>query len=137
MVGFAEDSDLLLVLSHDGAGVFDATCGARIARDADVNSFELLDSIKCIARGIGPLADQRIAIAGLFGGGLTTVTKDGFFVDSRAPQWPSHIIVLRQERVEHIVGTDGACELRAFGFSHTGRSLIIATSCDITFFARD
>jgi len=34
MVGFAEDSDLLLVLSHDGAGVFDATCGARIARDA-------------------------------------------------------------------------------------------------------
>jgi hypothetical protein len=32
-IGYAEDSDLLLVLSHNGRGIFDCLTGERIARD--------------------------------------------------------------------------------------------------------
>jgi hypothetical protein len=34
------------------------------------------------------------------------------------------------------IGEDGACELRAAGFSPTGQSFVIATSCDLTIIAR-
>jgi hypothetical protein len=32
---------------------------------------------------------------------------------------------------------DGACELRSFGFSETGKSFIVALSCELTIWARN
>ena len=137
-VGYAEGSDLLLGLSNQGRGIFDCTTGARIARDYE-DAEELFDPIRLVTPGFGPLAGQNIRMAGSYGGGLPHTTADGWYLDEKAPAWPTRSIYLtpptaRAESV--VIGDDGACELRAFGFSQTGRSLVIAISCSLIIFTR-
>ncbi|MEM8534946.1 MAG: hypothetical protein AAGF95_29165 [Chloroflexota bacterium] len=142
-VGYAENTDLLLVVSSQGRGVFDCLTGEKVARD-DTDPYPYFNEIKLIAHGIGPLTDRTIHIAGLHGGGLPHYTHDGWSLKAFSIMWPHHDIVLEypyQSIYNHIdngvkVGEDGACELRAYGFSQTGQSFIIATSCDITLFTR-
>src|SRR4051794_31292001 len=77
--GFDEVSDLLLVISHQGRGVFDCGSGERVARD---RSIENVDSWyghhNLIGMGIGPLAGRHVRLSGLNGGGLPCSTKDGW-----------------------------------------------------------
>jgi hypothetical protein len=135
-VGYAENSDLLLVLSSQGRGVFDCLTGEKVARD-DEEAHDFFAPIPLTADGFGPLAGKSIRMAGLFGGGLPRTTEDGWFLEEQAPAWPIRTILLRSPARETIaIGDDGACELRAFGFSETGNSLIIAISCDLAIFAR-
>jgi hypothetical protein len=82
-VGFARGSDLLLVVSSNGRGVFDCATGERIARDRtvpDADSADWQDCFELEAQGIGPLKGQIIRTAGLFGGGLPSITRDGWSV---------------------------------------------------------
>jgi hypothetical protein len=66
-VGFADSSDVLLVISHDGAGLFDCKTGERLARDKEyAQTFE--EQASLVAKGIGVIEDQSIHVAGLFGG---------------------------------------------------------------------
>jgi hypothetical protein len=145
-VGYAENSDLLLVLSHNGRGIFDCLTGERVAR-AYEEAHDFFDPIRLLAQGFGPLEGQSIRMAGLFGGGLPRSTKDQWFLEEVAPAWPTRSILLKPPSVQAadgklfrheavVIGDDGACELRAFGFSETGRSLVIAISCDLTIFVR-
>jgi hypothetical protein len=136
-VGYAEGSDLLLVLSSQGRGVFDCLTGRRIAGD-EQDAYESFDPIRLMARGFGPLEQHTIRMAGLFGGGLSVVTLDGWILTELAPAWPSRSIYLRKLGGHRMtaVGDAGVCELRAYGFSETGRSFIVATSCDLTIYAR-
>lgn len=136
-VGYAAGSDLLLVLSSQGRGVFDCIAGEKLARDYnEVHDF--FDPIRLTATGIRPLEGQAIRMAGLFGGGLPFTTLDGWMLEAQAHAWPKHSVFLTapgsQEPV--CVGDDGACEFRACGFSETGRSFIIATSCELAMFTR-
>jgi len=145
-IGYAEDSDLLLVLSSQGRGIFDCKTGEKLARDYDEDN-DCFDPVRLLAQGFGPLEGKTIRMAGLFGGGLTRTTADWWSLDDIAPAWPTHSIRLtalssvredgsfsREEPV--VVGDSGACELRAYGFSETGQSFIIAISCDLVIFAR-
>lgn len=136
-VGYAEGSDLLLVLSSQGRGIFDCLTGTRLAGD-EQDAYEFFDPIRLMARGFGPLERQTIRMAGLFGGGLPVVTLDGWILAELAPAWPSRSIYLRRLGGDRMtaVGDAGVCELRAYGFSETGRSFIVATSCDLTIYAR-
>ena len=144
-VGYAEDSDLLLVLSSDGLGVFDCLTGEKIARDLSC-AHDYFDSIKLTAKGFGPLAEQTIRMAGLYGGGLPLFTKDGWGLELKANRWSHHDIYLRfpwqrdipyqQQPEPTLIGNDEPCELRAFGFSETGKSFIIASSCEVQIFTR-
>ena len=78
-------------------------------------------------------------MAGLYGGGLTHTTHDGWFLEGQAPAWPTHTIYLSSPSKPDLlpIADDGACELRAYGFSHTGLTFIVALSCDLQIYARE
>ncbi|MEV4466108.1 hypothetical protein AB0J51_21100 [Micromonospora echinofusca] len=149
-VGFASHpvsgDDLLMVVSSQGRGLLDASSGAKIARDRDPDR-ELCEpfgaDLSC--PGLGPLAGVQVRIAGLFGGGLHSTTEDGWTVDVVAPDWPNHRVLLSTDGGRHS-GPPGRTwwhifhsnysELRAAGFSPSGRTLVIATSNDVTLMTR-
>ncbi|WP_238017303.1 hypothetical protein KZZ52_25405 [Dactylosporangium sp. AC04546] len=148
-IGFAEapaGRDVVMVVSHDGHGLFDATTGARIARDRepDADSAYPADAdLTC--PGLGPVAGQPVRIAGLFGGGLHTTAEGGWMIDVVSPEWPHDRVILSTgagayrgtlgETWWHIFDA-GYSELRAAGFSPSGRTLAVATSSDLTLWTR-
>ncbi|WP_405108252.1 hypothetical protein OG559_25955 [Micromonospora sp. NBC_01405] len=149
-VGFATDPtnghDLLMAVSHQGHGLFDAPTGEKIARDYDPDpDLHTPTGPDLSCPGIGPLTGSQVRIAGLFGGGLHTTTDDGWTLDVVAPDWPHHRVLLSDdgglcagpagEHWWHIFHANYS-ELRAAGFSPSGRTLLIATSSDITLFVR-
>src|SRR5262249_51453755 len=113
-VGYAAGSDLLLVLSSQGRGVFDCVTGEKLARDHE-EAHDFFDPVRLIAEGFGPLAGQPVRIAGLFGGGLPLTTSDGWGLEPQARAWPTHSVFLTAPgaREPVCVGEDGACEFRA------------------------
>lgn len=140
-IGFAHDSDLLLVLSHAGRGLFDCTAGVRLARDSGDYSH---DTGNLIAEGIGPLAGTEIRTAGLHGGGLSLVTEDGWSAEMNFSAVPFGQVLLqapeywKSEAKSPSTGRFGPFEsdLHAFGFSPTGRTFIIALSSGISVYCR-
>jgi hypothetical protein len=142
-VGFDRDSDILLIVSHQGRGVIDCLSGKKLAKDDD-EYFE--DSNHLEAEGIGPLSGKTINIAGLFGGGLPTCTDDMWVLESITLEWPENNILLVEPGSDlygsnfgkpdnfHKVGKGS--EIRAYGFSHTGKSFIVATSSEVYIYAR-
>lgn len=74
-VGFGRGSDLLLVTSSQGRGVFNCLSGERLARDRDEDFFE--DPTELEAAGIGPFDGTYVRMAGIHGGGLAATTSDG------------------------------------------------------------
>jgi|688.fasta_scaffold29982_7 hypothetical protein len=140
-VGFAENSDLLFVISSAGAGIFDCQTGELVYRDREY-ALTFVEEVWLVAIGVGPLADQLIRVAGLHGGGLRRMTEDRWALDIEAHRWPHHDIYLREPGFPGHLGRrvlacdDEPCELRAVGFSETGNSFVVATSCDIRLFAR-
>lgn len=148
-VGFAphpvSGDDLLMVVSTQGHGLFHAATGERIARDRDPDADSWEPSgpdLSC--PGLGPLAGTRVRIAGLHGGGLHAST-DGWGVHVVAPDWPNHQVLLSTDGFPyrgapgetwwHIFHANYS-ELRAAGFSPSGRTLVIATSSDVTLLTR-
>ena len=144
-VGFARNSELLFVTSSQGRGVFDAKTGERLARDRNENFPE--DAINLEAVGIGPLEGQTIRMAGIYGGTLATTTADGWQSERIALQWPMETLLLVPPG-SWIYGASFAkkaemtkvsvdSEIRAWGFSSTGRSLVLAISSGVQIFSRD
>ncbi|RYD75714.1 MAG: hypothetical protein EOP84_17875 [Verrucomicrobiaceae bacterium] len=143
-VGFADDTDLLLVLSSQGRGIYDCTTGERVERDRSEDFPH--DPANLIAPGFGILEGVSVRTAGMYGGGLCRVTADGWSVECVTLHWPEEILLLvepwhsiyadpaRGKAEFHRLATEH--EVRAFGFSPTGRSLVIATSSDVTVFTR-
>ena len=143
-VGFGRGTDLLLVTSSQGRGVFDCISGQRIARDRSDDTTE--DSINLEALGIGPLDGEVVRMSGLCGGGLPGGTSDGWVAERLIRQWPEETLVLvppgswidglafnkPADFTKVFVGS----EVRAWGFSPTGRSLVLATSSDVILYAR-
>ncbi len=137
-VGFDRDTELLLVQSSSGRGVFDCLTGEKVARDYEEDSSADL-YLEC--EGIGPLAGKSIRMAGISGGGLPVASSDGWCVETVTLNWPEHHLLLvepgswlygqRYNRpwVFHKLAVER--ELRAFGFSWSGKSLVIATSSDL------
>ncbi|MFI1252361.1 hypothetical protein ACH4U6_00950 [Streptomyces netropsis] len=149
-VGFALDpvsgNDLLMVVSSSGHGLFDASTGERLDRDHDPDDDGSTPTgADLCCPGLGPLAGTRVRIAGLFGGGLHTTTDDGWTVQVVSPEWPDHRVLLSAdgglcrgpagERWWHVFDANYS-ELRAAGFSPSGRTLAVATSSDVTLFTR-
>lgn len=142
-VGFDRDSDLLLVVSSQGRGVFDCLDGQRVARD--LGDYEE-DYAHLEAQGIGPLQGRAIRVAGIAGGGLPNSTADGWGLHRLELEWPAQELVLTepgshlfgdlydQPAALHKIHSDST--VRACGFSATGRSLVIATSSELLIFSR-
>jgi len=149
-IGFAaapdDGRDLVMVVSTGGHGLFDAVTGERIARDRDPEDVtpDAVPDLSC--PGLGPVAGARVRIAGLFGGGLHTTTRDGWTLEVVSPEWPCERVLLSAdgglphdgphgELWWHVFHAEHA-ELRAAGFSPSGRTLAVATSGDLTLWAR-
>ncbi|MFE7229525.1 hypothetical protein ACWCRF_00125 [Streptomyces sp. NPDC002405] len=151
-IGFASHPvtghDLVMAVSHDGHGLFDAVTGEKIARDRDPDPEESTpDAVADLScPGLGPVSGSRVRIAGLFGGGLHTTTADGWTLEIVSPAWPNDRVLLSAdgglphsgphgERWWHIFHSCYS-ELRAFGFSPSGQTIAVATSSDISLWTR-
>ena len=123
--GNAAGTELWLVVSANGRGLFDAVGGQRVARDpTPVSSGPV--------RGIGPLAGRDVEVAGIDGGRLPRQTADGWQVtfDERAGLWlttPAGAIEVLRVRIE---------EARVLGFSHDGGYFVVADAATLVTFAR-
>ncbi len=137
-VDYAADSDLLLVLLHNGRGIFDCLTGDRIARDSSIDVYDHFNRSKLLAEGFDALAGQQISGAGLHGGGLPLSTEDNWFLELRKKTDEIFLskAALIKDKEYALVGDGRLCELRAFGFSETGNSFVVATSCSLVIFAR-
>lgn len=144
-VGYVPGSDLLLVVTHTGRGLFDCLSGQRVARDrTPPEEGGWYDESGLLAQGIGPADRQLIRLAGLHGGGLGHVARDGWSLELIAPDWPLQSIVIqppgRCVLVERFA--DGCAKIeedygvRAFGFSETGLSFVIAVSHSLMIYFR-
>ncbi|POX42680.1 hypothetical protein C3486_03660 [Streptomyces sp. Ru73] len=151
-IGFAvhpvTGHELVMVVSSDGHGIFDALTGEKIARDRDPDpdgsTPDAAPDLSC--PGFGPLAGARVPIAGLFGGGLHTTTYDGWNVEVVSPEWPHHRVLLSADGGMPHDGPHGEgwwhiydahySTLRTAGFSPSGHTLAVATSSDITLWTR-
>ena len=137
-IGFADDSDLLLVVSSTGRSVIDCLTGERVARDRAEPDDEWYDERRLRATGIGPLAEKTIRLCGLHGGGLPNSGNGNYWIEAIPIHWPEWHVVLGgpsgwiYDGKTPITKLAIERELRAFGFSDTGNSLVIATSSDVT-----
>lgn len=140
-------NNLVMVVSADGHGLFDATTGDKLARDRDpdpeTSTPDAARDLTC--PGLGPIAGTRVQIAGLFGGGLHSTSGDGWSLDVVAPEWPHQRVLLSTDGGIH-QGEPGSSwwhvfhsnrsTLRTAGFSPSGSTLAVATSSDLTLWTR-
>ncbi|MCD4686834.1 MAG: hypothetical protein K8S97_12950 [Anaerolineae bacterium] len=146
-VGYAQNSDLLLVISEAGRGVFNCLTGEKVARDRNHDDTQWRDPIHLTAQGIGPLNNQTIRLAGISGGGLRTLGSDGWSLMLVSPYWPLESVVLfssnrilwSPDGFEHctkIYPPGDGDKIRAYGFSDTNKSFIVATPNTLALFSR-
>jgi len=134
-VGFGTHTELLLVLTHSGLGIIDVPSGEVVARKVDIDDDDY-DDRPVQARGIGPLAGQPVALSGLWGGGLRTMTPDGWMIHRAAPNWPAECAVLcppgnpgnLDQSSAILLVKDLDPPIRALGFSDSGRSMVVANT---------
>ncbi|GGW44891.1 hypothetical protein GCM10010503_22330 [Streptomyces lucensis JCM 4490] len=151
-IGFASHPrtghDLVMAVSHDGHGLFDAVTGERIARDRDPDPDDRGRDADPAAScpGLGPVAGRRVRVAGLFGGGLHTTSDGGWKLETVAPAWPNERVLLSRDGGLPHDGPHGEgwwhvfhshySELRAAGFSPSGQTFAVATSSDLSLWTR-
>lgn len=134
-IGFYEDTELLLVLSSHGRGLFDCVTGTKIARDYSDYYTESWDHETGIVEGIGPLNGKQIICGGFeHPDVLSKKTDDGFstVLEKSKGSWR------RSDTTEYLymLSMRGKFEMfvqefgfdRAYGFSKSGLSFVVATS---------
>ena len=138
-VGFIPGTDFLLVLSSQGRGIYDCLTGERVARDRDEDyPFET----SCLtAPGFAEFATHTVSTSGLHGGGLALTTHDGWCIEHFVFDWPESIVTLSPSGQSSDYATLGRpttiyrlpsdSTTRAYGFSPTGRSIVLASSSDL------
>ncbi|NIG53372.1 hypothetical protein [Chitinophaga sp. Cy-1792] len=146
-VGFAENTDNLIVLSGQGKGIFNCISAEKTDRIND-DWWEEFDESTGTVHGFGILEGSLIQTGGLYGDhSLPHVTADGWQLITREnePDDPpfehyrvTKIFLVSPDGKEiFFITKDGPCELMAYGFSPTGNSLIVALSCDLVIWSRD
>lgn len=148
-VGFERGSETLLVTSVSGQSVMDATTGTRLFRNRADDGYDV-HALK--AARLDHPAIERIDMAGLHGGALRRETRDGWSVDMFDLAWPQTSCVLHPPKASiyflkpgwahgikdatfHLLAREPE-DIRAFGFSWTGRSLVLATPSTLKIWAR-
>ena len=133
-VGFGRHARFLLIVSHQGRGVVDCVSGVCVARDPDECPGWFAGSVPA-AEGIGPLAGERVPVAGLAGGSLAQATPDGWRVTLGADGVVVHAPEHQDSRLSFTI--DESEELRAWGFSPDGLTVLIAASPGLAIYCRD
>lgn len=139
-VGYADDSDLLLVVSSQGRGVVNCRTGELVARDRTDPAHDWYDERRLRAQGIGPLAGTWVRLTGLHGGGLINSGRAGWWVAAITLDWPDNNLLLGgpwgwiYDEKTPFVKLAVEREVRAFGFSDSGETFVIATSSELSVF---
>lgn len=148
-IGFAPNQDFLLVLSSQGQGIFDCKTGDKIARETNNgdwwNSFD--QSANSIL-GFDFLDKIEILTQGLYGvDNLPKRSEDGWELLCTDPQpddkpfekylVKSIYLVSPDREQKLLICKDGPCEFRAFGFSDSGETFVVASSCDLVIYSRE
>ena len=89
---------------------------------------------------------KLIKMAGLLGGGLPIITEDGWCLESVTINFPETMILLVEpgsdlygmtwNKPDNLAKIDQQATIRAYGFSYTGQSFIVATSSDVSIYNR-
>lgn len=147
-IGYAPNQDFLIVLSSQGQGIFNCKTGEKIARQNDDSDWwENFDQTTNSIVGFDLLENIKIKTHGLYGDdNLPKTSQDNWTLIVTEPEPDDNpfekylvkrIYLVSPDKEEKIfIAKDGACELRAFGFSDTGDTFIIALSCDLTIYSR-
>jgi hypothetical protein len=146
-VGFANGSDHLIVLSAQGKGIFNCFTGEKMFRSEE-EWWKDFDEKESTVKGFDFLENATIKICGLHGEDkLSKKTSDGWTITASEKTPDDHpfekylvtkIFLNNPDHSQSIFITkDGPCELRVFGFSETGKSLIVGTSCDLVIWSRE
>lgn len=141
-VGYQSKSDVLIVLSSQGSGIFNCLTAQKIYRD-DKDWYEDLDQSNSSINAIGPYLTERVTVYGVNNPVNLPSTKFGdweLIITAPQPEKPPferfkvQKVSLKNSLTgeEIFVTQDGPCEMRAFGFSDTGNSFVVALSCELT-----
>ncbi|SEE29010.1 hypothetical protein SAMN04487765_2024 [Tenacibaculum sp. MAR_2010_89] len=144
-VGFSKNyPELLLVISSQGRGIID--CSKLELTDRNDNTdFDWFNSYELWSMGIGKLANEKISIGGLCGGGLPLLNQFGDGIQYMATEWPIIDLIFEPNFKSIYKEEDGKdCfrifhdyEIRAYGFSYNGEYFITATSSEINVYRKE
>lgn len=157
-LGFDRTSEDMLVTSITGQSVMCGVMGEVLYRNREQDG---LDVAALKGTRLDQPATERFDMAGLFGGALRTQTNDGWSVERIMSGSANLRDALHSDVVNCVLHPQGASihflgpqwddytkdrrfnllarereDIRVFGFSWTGRTLVIATSCDIKVWSR-
>jgi hypothetical protein len=135
-VGFDNTGSYLLVVSSTGRGLVDTRTGSPVARDRAEPSDDWYNEFRLEAKGIGPIATETVRLSGLHGGALPRHTRTGWSIEPVMLDWPVVHLLLFRQWTSIFQGAEFSkialeSELRAFGFSHDGLTLLLATSSEL------
>ena len=140
-IGYAQNSDLLLVVSHAGRGVFDCLLNQKVARDHE----EVDDYLLIPQQGIGILEGQIIQTASRYNGCLNR-RWDGWSLEQASPNWPFSSIILQPpgcnlydnrtwQQCIKVAPHGDEDDIVTYGFSDTGKSFVVAMSHTLEIFS--
>ena len=146
-VGFDRTSEEMLIVAENGQSVVDCRSGTLRYRNEDADGY---DAPPLKAARLDHPAAERFDMAGMDGGGLRAATSDGWHVDRISLCWPETYCILHPPdasihalaQVQRGMGTTFYLmakereEIRAFGFSWTGESLVLATASNLRIWTR-
>lgn len=143
-VGFERISEDLLIISMNGQNVIDCKTGLLVFRDRDQKSF---DDEQLYGRRLDKPEAPQIDMAGSCGGGLKRETSDGWTVDDFPIDWPETFLILQPPKASIYMNDPKLAEYKkdgtffllwkgigpevAFGFSWSGKTLLLATSSSV------
>lgn len=148
-IGFKPKSDILLILSSQGEGIFNCLNGERIARrNNDFEWWQRYNQETNSIEGFDILEGVEIRTSGLIAqDNLLKTTSDGWRLivsDPEPDEKPFENYTVQkiyledsEQKKSTFITKDGACELRAFGFSETEKSFVIALSCEVLIYSRE
>lgn len=137
-LGFDEEERIYCITSA-GLGVIDPISGQKLARDYDDNHYD--DASEKVA-AIGPTTAPWIEVAGDRGGIVTAYrlpvsSSDAWHVRCKRRPWTAKSrvdLVAPDGRATHIANVE---TLYAFGFSPSGRILVLGESHTVWIFRRE
>jgi hypothetical protein len=131
-IGFSRECDLLLIVSSQGLGVFDAQAGRVVARDESPDWDAVMDDRNLRCMGIGPLGNEVIDLCGIDGGGLPMESRRGEHLEILSACFPeSRAVFHPQAKPFDVYKQPGAVSIldgyiRYGGFSWSGNCIAVA-----------
>jgi|GEM_PF-5072182 len=128
-VGFSKDESYVLVISNTGRGVINSSSGEYVARNYDIPNFDSqwIQKENKLVKGIGPVSEEWIAVAGLWGGELKQGNSRTWTAYTKSQGVNESAYIANQKSGQQVFVGTFITEIRAFGFSKSGRFLVLAS----------